>query len=66
MKRDAIDLGKAHIPRLFRTYFLPTLLGMLETASVSACADSLTGVRRDIISSIRNFFMVRSLFSEGQ
>ena len=36
MKRDAIDLGKAHIPRLFRTYFLPTLLGMLSTCIVTA------------------------------
>lgn len=36
MKRDAIDLGKTHIPRLFRTYFLPTLLGMLSTCIVTA------------------------------
>lgn len=36
MKREAIDLGKAHIPSLFRIYFLPTLLGMLSTCIVTA------------------------------
>ncbi len=36
MKRDAIDLGKTHIPSLFRIYFVPTLLGMLSTCIVTA------------------------------
>lgn len=36
MQRDAIDLGKVHIPRLFRIYFIPTLLGMLSLCAVTA------------------------------
>lgn len=36
MKRDAIDLGKTRIPRLFRLYFIPTLFGMLSTCIVTA------------------------------
>lgn len=36
MKRDSLDLGKMNIPLLFRKYFLPTLLGMLSMASVTA------------------------------
>lgn len=36
MKRDAIDLGKTGIPRLFRMYFVPTVLGMLSLCAVTA------------------------------
>ena len=36
MKRDSLDLGKMNIPVLFRKYFVPTLLGMLSMASVTA------------------------------
>ena len=36
MKRDAIDLGKAEIPVLFRKYLLPTLFGMLSLCAVTA------------------------------
>lgn len=36
MNRDAIDLGTVNIPRLFRTYFIPTLLGMLAICAVTA------------------------------
>ncbi|MDE6542089.1 MAG: MATE family efflux transporter [Muribaculaceae bacterium] len=36
MKRDSIDLGSAAIPRLFRMYFVPTLLGMLSLCAVTA------------------------------
>lgn len=36
MKRDAIDLGKVHIPTLFRIYLVPTLLGMLSLCAVTA------------------------------
>lgn len=36
MKRDSLDLGKMKIPVLFRSYFVPTLLGMLSMASVTA------------------------------
>lgn len=36
MKRDSIDLGSTHIPRLFRLYFIPTLLGMLSICVVTA------------------------------
>ena len=36
MKRDSLDLGKMKIPVLFRKYFVPTLLGMLSMASVTA------------------------------
>ena len=36
MQRDAIDLGKVNIPRLFRIYFVPTLIGMLCLCGVTA------------------------------
>lgn len=36
MKRDAIDLGKVHIPTLFRIYLVPTMLGMLSLCAVTA------------------------------
>lgn len=36
MNRDAIDLGKVNIPRLFRIYLVPTLLGMLALCAVTA------------------------------
>ncbi|MDE6783293.1 MAG: MATE family efflux transporter, partial [Paramuribaculum sp.] len=36
MQRDSIDLGKVKIPRLFRIYFIPTLLGMLSLCAVTA------------------------------
>ncbi|MCH5346905.1 MAG: helix-turn-helix domain-containing protein [Muribaculaceae bacterium] len=36
MKRDEIDLGKVQIPRLFKMYLFPTLLGMLSLCAVTA------------------------------
>ncbi|MDE7426792.1 MAG: MATE family efflux transporter [Muribaculaceae bacterium] len=36
MQRDSIDLGSISIPRLFRAYFIPTLLGMLSLCAVTA------------------------------
>ena len=36
MKRDALELGEMKIPVLFSKYFVPTLLGMLSMASVTA------------------------------
>ena len=36
MQRDSIDLGTVKIPRLFRLYFIPTLLGMLSLCAVTA------------------------------
>lgn len=36
MKRDSLELGKTNIPVLFRKYLIPTLLGMLSLASVTA------------------------------
>lgn len=36
MKRDSLDLGKMKVSLLFRKYFIPTLLGMLSMASVTA------------------------------
>lgn len=36
MKKETIDLGKSPVPRLFRQYFIPTLLGMLSTCIVTA------------------------------
>lgn len=36
MNRDAIDLGSDSIPRLFRLYLVPTLLGMLAICAVTA------------------------------
>ncbi len=36
MQRDAIDLGRQSIPRLFKIYFGPTLIGMLSLCGVTA------------------------------
>lgn len=36
MQRDSIDLGTVKIPRLFRLYLIPTLLGMLSLCVVTA------------------------------
>lgn len=36
MTQNSIDLGRACIPRLFRTYFYPTLAGMLCLCGVTA------------------------------
>ncbi len=36
MQRDSINLGEVKIPRLFRMYFIPTLLGMLSLCAVTA------------------------------
>ncbi|MDE7377983.1 MAG: MATE family efflux transporter [Paraprevotella sp.] len=36
MQRDSVDLGTVEIPRLFRIYFIPTLLGMLSLCAVTA------------------------------
>lgn len=36
MQRDAIDLGRVRIPRLFRIYLVPTLIGMLSLCAVTA------------------------------
>lgn len=36
MNRDSIDLGKVAVPRLFRLYLVPTLLGMLAMCGVTA------------------------------
>lgn len=36
MQRDSIDLGTVEIPRLFRLYLVPTLLGMLSLCAVTA------------------------------
>lgn len=35
-ERDAIDLGSVKVSKLFRSYLVPTLLGMLSMAAVSA------------------------------
>ena len=34
--RDAIDLGTLNVWKLFRKYFIPTLLGMLNMSAVTA------------------------------
>lgn len=36
MERDAIDLGKVNVFKLFNRYFIPTLLGMLSMSAVTA------------------------------
>lgn len=36
MQRDSIDLGKIKISKLFRIYFIPTLIGMLCLCGVTA------------------------------
>ncbi len=35
MERDALDLGTEHVGRLFRKFFVPTLLGMLSISAVT-------------------------------
>ncbi len=36
MQRDSIDLGTIKVPRLFKIYFIPTLLGMVALCAVTA------------------------------
>lgn len=36
MERDSINLGEVKIPKLFRIYLIPTLLGMLSLCAVTA------------------------------
>lgn len=36
MERDAIDLGTLKVTKLFKRYFIPTLLGMLSISAVTA------------------------------
>lgn len=36
MERDSINLGEVKIPKLFRLYLIPTLLGMLSLCAVTA------------------------------
>lgn len=43
MKRDALDLGTFNIPRLFRIYFIPTLLGMLALCAVTVADGIFVG-----------------------
>lgn len=43
MKRDAIDLGTVNVFKLFRTYFVPTLFGMLSMSAVTAINGMLAG-----------------------
>ena len=43
MKRDAIDLGTVGVFKLFRTYFVPTLFGMLSMSAVTAINGMLAG-----------------------
>ena len=54
MKRDAIDLSKDSIYRLFGKYFIPTLLGMLGMSAVTAIDGIFVGhsVGRDGIAAI--------------
>ena len=35
MMQDSIDFGTMNIPKLFRMMFIPTLLGMILSATVS-------------------------------
>lgn len=36
MERDTIDLGTLKVTKLFKRYFIPTLLGMLSISAVTA------------------------------
>ncbi len=36
MERDSIELGTLNVDKLFRKYFIPTLLGMLSMSAVTA------------------------------
>lgn len=54
MQQDAIDLGTVYIPRLFRLYLIPTLLGMLSLCAVTA-ADGIfvgRGVSSDALAAV--------------
>ena len=43
MNRDAINLGSVRIPKLFWTYFFPTLFGMLSLCAVTAADGIFVG-----------------------
>ncbi len=43
MERDALDLGTEHVGRLFRKFFVPTLLGMLSISAVTVADGIFVG-----------------------
>lgn len=65
MERDAIDLGKLGVFRLFRMYFVPTLLGMLAMAAVTAFDGIFVGhgVGSDGIAAINLLIPVMMVFN---
>lgn len=74
MQRDSIDFGTMDIARLFRKIFIPTLLGMIFSASISI-ADGIfvgRGVGSDALASVNivaPFFLITTgiglLFGSG-
>lgn len=64
MERDALDLGTEHVGRLFRKFFVPTLLGMLSISAVTV-ADGIFvghGVGSDGIAAINICIPLLMLF----
>jgi len=65
MERDALDLGTEHVGRLFRKFFVPTLLGMLSISAVTV-ADGIFvghGVGSDGIAAINICIPLLMLFT---
>lgn len=64
MERDAIDLGKVNVFRLFGRYFIPTLLGMLSMSAVTAIDGIFVGhgVGSDGVAAINICVPVMMLF----
>lgn len=67
MQRDSIDLGTVKIPRLFRLYLIPTLLGMLSLCAVTATDGIFVGrgvatERLAILSAVLCGLLVTSAF----
>ncbi len=67
MERDALDLGTKHVGRLFRKFFVPTLLGMLSISAVTV-ADGIFvghGVGSDGIAAINICYAPVMIFAAG-
>lgn len=64
-ERDSIDLGSVRVSKLFRSYLVPTLLGMLSMAAVSAIDGVFVGhgIGSDGIATVNICVMLLMLFT---
>ena len=63
MMQDSIDFGTMNIPKLFRMMFIPTLLGMVLSATINI-ADGIfvgRGVGSDALAAVRSRRIYRRL-----